>query len=111
MNTIKIISFTAIIACGCITYSGAHAQSVKSQNQSVIKQNAFIVLNMKCNVCHRSKNPRKVFTTTNMEKYAQKIYKQVFVKKRMPKGNKIKLSSKDLSALKDWLHDQTGKPI
>ena len=51
-----------------------------------VRDNALKVLTEKCNVCHRRQNPRKVFTESNMDGLAPAIYKQVFVKKRMPRG-------------------------
>ncbi len=40
---------------------------------------------------------------SNMLDYGTKIYEQVFVKRRMPKGNKIKLTQSKLAKLKKWL--------
>lgn len=68
-----------------------------------VKILALKVLVEKCNVCHQRQNPRKIFTDSNMDELAPSIYKQVFVKKRMPRGNTIKLSEEDQKALTDWL--------
>lgn len=68
-----------------------------------VKVLALKVLVEKCNVCHQRQNPRKVFTDSNMDDLAPSIYKQVFVKKRMPRGNTIKLGKEDQKALTDWL--------
>jgi len=70
-------------------------------NQQVLK-----VLQRKCNVCHRKQNPRRVFTLDNMERLAPKIYRQVIVKKRMPKGNAQKLTAQEYTMLKNWLSAQ-----
>jgi uncharacterized membrane protein len=67
------------------------------------KQAALTVLEQKCNVCHRSANPGKVFTIDNMEGLAPKIYKQVFVKRRMPRGRNIRLTTAESQALKTWV--------
>ena len=67
------------------------------------KSAAYKILVAKCNVCHRKKNPRKVFTLANMEDLSPKIFKQVFVKKRMPKGKENNLSSAEYALLKEWL--------
>jgi|TARA_E500000318_G_C3389504_1_gene145389 uncharacterized membrane protein len=67
------------------------------------KPEAFQILNNKCNVCHRKRNKRRVFTTVNMNTWADDIYTQVFVKKRMPKGKKIKLTSKEYQDLLTWI--------
>lgn len=70
---------------------------------TALKAAAFEVLNAKCNVCHRKQNPFKVFSLKNMEKHAPKIYKQVFVYRRMPKGDRIKLTEEEYETLKKWL--------
>jgi uncharacterized membrane protein len=70
---------------------------------SPVRDNALKVLVEKCNVCHRRQNPRKVFTETNMDELAPAVYRQVFVKKRMPRGNTIKLTEAEQQALLDWL--------
>ena len=68
-----------------------------------LKLAAFQILETKCNVCHEKKNPRRVFNLENMSELAPKIHKQVFVKKRMPKGNEIRLTSEEFDTLKNWL--------
>jgi uncharacterized membrane protein len=37
---------------------------------------------------------------------APKIYKQVFVKRRMPKGDEIKLTAQEEQVLMSWLQTQ-----
>ena len=69
---------------------------------SDLKTDAFKILQTKCNVCHRVKNPGKVFTLNNMSSLAPKIYKQVFIKKRMPK-NGAKLTEAEKQTLLNWL--------
>ncbi len=68
-----------------------------------LKQRALEILQAKCNVCHKKQNPFKIFSLKNMDKHAPKIYKQVFVYRRMPKGKKIKLTETEYQLLKDWL--------
>ena len=77
--------------------------SVAMQTDDTSKEKALVTLENKCNVCHRSRNPGKIFTLNNMDGFAPGIYKQVFVKKRMPRGNTIKLDQKDRQALMNWL--------
>ncbi len=67
------------------------------------KVEAFKILENKCNVCHYKRNKRRVFTLENMNPWANDIYKQVFIKKRMPKGKKIKLNSKEYQELLTWI--------
>lgn len=71
-----------------------------------LKMAAFEILKTKCNVCHVKQNPRKVFTLNNMPTLAPKIHKQVFVKKRMPRGKKIKLTPAEYDTLHQWLMNQ-----
>ena len=78
-----------------------------TNDEGKLKEAAFQILDTKCNVCHRKKNPFMVFTPKNMEKRISKIHKQVFVYKRMPKGNEIKLSSEEYETLKNWLESQS----
>lgn len=68
-----------------------------------LKSEALKVLITKCNVCHETKNPRRVFTSNNISELAPKIYKQVFIKERMPKGNEIRLTDEEYDTLKRWL--------
>jgi len=71
-----------------------------------VKDEAFEVLESKCNVCHRKQNPFKIFSLKNMNKHAPKIHQQVFVLKRMPKGDEIKLTKEEYQTLKKWLQSQ-----
>nr|WKN39933.1 hypothetical protein K4G66_14665 [Tunicatimonas sp. TK19036] len=68
-----------------------------------LKQAALEVLQTKCNVCHKKKNPRRVFTLDNMSDLAPRIYKQVFVKQRMPKGKETQLTREEYNTLEKWL--------
>ena len=67
------------------------------------REKAFQILDNKCNVCHHNRNKRRVFTSENMDTWANDIYKQVFIKKRMPKGKKIKLTSSEYQELLTWI--------
>jgi len=68
-----------------------------------LQQRAHDILVKKCNVCHQIKNPKKVFTKENMVDLAPKIYRQVFVWKRMPKGNRITLTDEEKRTLNNWI--------
>lgn len=67
------------------------------------KDQALRVLKARCNRCHRVQNPGKVFNADNMEKYQAKIYQQVFIFRRMPKG-KTKLTETERQALLSWVN-------
>jgi uncharacterized membrane protein len=73
------------------------------------KAKAFEVLTNKCNVCHEKRNRRRVFTEENMNGWSADVYKQVFLKKRMPKGNKIKLTSTEYQDLLTWITSTKNK--
>lgn len=59
--------------------------------QDDIKSQAFNVVKTKCNSCHATKKRTDIFTAENMDSLAADIWKQVFVKKKMPKGKKVNL--------------------
>jgi uncharacterized membrane protein len=67
------------------------------------KEKVLQILDNKCNVCHHKRNKKRVFTPENMDAWANDIYTQVFVKKRMPKGKKIKLNSTEYQELLTWI--------
>ena len=71
-----------------------------------LKKEAFTILNTKCNVCHRKKNPFMVFNEKNMSKRAKKIYQMVYVQRKMPKGTDIKLTNEEYFTLEKWLFTQ-----
>ncbi|MDW3193924.1 MAG: hypothetical protein R8G66_16240 [Cytophagales bacterium] len=77
-----------------------------SFNNDTLKRAAFQVLESKCNVCHRKQNPFMVFKEKNMEKRAPKIYQMVFVERKMPRGNEIKLTNEEYTTLEKWLFTQ-----
>ena len=64
------------------------------------------ILDTKCNVCHRRQNPFMVFKTNNIEKRAPRIYQAVFVSKRMPKGNEVRLTEQEYATLEQWLQSK-----
>lgn len=87
------------------------AESVNAEhkvllNDPVLKKEAFHILKSKCNSCHRRKNPFKIFSLKNMDKHAKKIHKQVFVYRRMPKGDDVKLTDEEYLKLKNWLNSK-----
>lgn len=73
-------------------------------SQDTPKNKAFNVLISKCNVCHATKKKQDIFTLENMDSFAIAINKQVFIKGKMPKGKKNKLSQEESIALQDWLY-------
>lgn len=72
-----------------------------------LKNEAYNVLDKSCNYCHIKRNPSKVFSMENMSDYANDIYVQVFVKKRMPKGRNKALRIDDEKALMRWISSLT----
>lgn len=81
----------------------------QAYSASVEQRDAYKVLSNKCNVCHIKRNPRKVFTLENMDRFARKINRQVFIWKRMPKGNEISLSEQEKKTIQKWLNNQLKK--
>ena len=100
--TIAVLLIIAALASFPFHSNHATTREVPSDNAR-LKQTALSVLVQKCNVCHKTYNPGKVFTADNMESLAPKIYKQVFVKRRMPKGRDIKLTPEEEQVLSRWL--------
>jgi len=74
-----------------------------------LKATALAILKTKCNVCHKKRNPFKIFSLKNMNRHARKINKQVFVYRRMPKGNQVKLSDEEYQILKNWINKTLKK--
>lgn len=87
---------------GCVAVPKEH---VYKPIDPIIQEAAFSILKNKCNVCHKSDNPSKIFTIDNMNGFAKKINRQVFFWKRMPKGDKIKLSKKEKETIKNWINN------
>lgn len=71
-----------------------------------LQEKALFILQSKCNDCHGKKKKKAVFTLENMNGYAKKINKQVFIKKRMPKGNEVKLTAEEREWLRKWVGEQ-----
>ncbi|MFD0796293.1 hypothetical protein ACFQZJ_02385 [Maribacter chungangensis] len=86
-----------------------------SITEDPVKTKAFEILTNKCNVCHEQRNRRRVFTENNMNNWSNDVYKQVFIKKRMPKGKKIKLTSEEYQDLLTWIsslkNNQNGNQL
>ncbi len=68
-----------------------------------LQRDAFDILEAKCNSCHRRQNPFMVFKLKNMAKRAPKIHRMVFIERRMPKGDEIRLSYAEYTTLEKWL--------
>lgn len=99
----------AFLIVGSTFASIPKSDNSKSHFSSIEQNEAFKVLTQKCNVCHVKQNPSKVFTLENMNGFARKINRQVFIWKRMPKGDEISLSESEKITLKNWLDNQLKK--
>lgn len=82
---------------------GKYITLKENLNQTDIKTEAYTVLINKCNICHATKKRTDIFTIENMDSLAVDIHKQVFIKKKMPKGKKVKLTDEEIQSLKNWL--------
>jgi len=90
-----------LILFGCATFPKDY---VVQPIDPEIQEAAFSILKTKCNVCHKYDNPSKIFTIDNMNEFSKKINRQVFIWKRMPKGDDIKLSKEEKDILKNWIN-------
>lgn len=79
------------------------SESISIAPEPTAKEVAYSILTLKCNVCHQTQNPSKVFTKENMDRFAKKIKRQVFLWRRMPKGDEIKLTKEEKQQLKSWI--------
>ena len=99
-------SFLAMLTASALSFSkklSSIEYKTITASEDVVKTKAFEILTNKCNVCHEKRNRRRVFTKGNMDAWAQDIYKQVFVKKRMPKGKHIKLTTQEYQDVLTWI--------
>lgn len=95
-------SFILFIILSFTFFSSPDLKESQSVNGET-KTTAFKILKEKCNVCHVQKNRNRVFTLDNMNKNSRRIYRQVFLWKRMPKGNDNNLTTEEYNQLKNWL--------
>ncbi len=91
MSTLRLFIPFLILTC---------ATTLSAQ---ILQNSALTVLEGKCNDCHRKDKPRKVFTLDNMDKEARSIYRQVFVRERMPKKDAPPLTREEKGQLEAWL--------
>jgi len=105
LKKILIIIFTFLAAFVSLNDSYA----LVPKGKLTAKQKAYTVLKKKCNSCHVTDKPKVIFTLKNMDRYAKKIRRQVFLKKKMPKGTKHNLTAKEKSDLKMWVTDAIKK--
>ena len=82
---------------------------VKTQVQP--KEQAFSVLQTKCNFCHAVKKRTEVFTLSNMDSLALEINNQVFIKRKLPKGKKVTLTLEEEKILKSWIELTLESPL
>ncbi|MBL7472030.1 hypothetical protein [Robertkochia sediminum] len=110
MMTLALVKMITVFITSLVTLSAAPQlqDPIRGENQIVASfyeetPEVFSILDHKCNVCHKRRNRRRVFTPENMGSYKNEIYTQVFVKKRMPKGNSIRLTTKEQQELLTWI--------
>ncbi|MEQ9300084.1 MAG: hypothetical protein RIF33_16040 [Cyclobacteriaceae bacterium] len=111
-NTITI--WLGILAAGTILLCGTSSTIASFKQETpltpeaieVLKTEALEILDTKCNVCHRKQNPLMIFKEKNMAKRAAKIYKMVFVERRMPKIDGTPLTFEEYATLEKWLFTQ-----
>lgn len=101
-----IITAGIVILSSFETATRTHSIGLLVENHTTAtpQSEALEVLRHKCNVCHRKQNPFMVFNERNMVKRAKRINRAVFIQKRMPKGDLVKLSNDEYDILKAWLN-------
>ena len=105
VSTLIILLGIAVVpASGWLERSNANLEHIQSDSE--LKSKAFQILKKKCNTCHRKQNPFMVFNEKNMVRRATKIYRMVFIERKMPKGNLIKLTGEEYRTLEKWLLTQ-----
>ena len=77
--------------------------------QNDVKTDAFAVLRQKCNTCHALKRKVSVFSYENMDSLSNAINEQVFIKQKMPKGRKNRLTNLEDENLQRWLETLKNK--
>ncbi|AXT60076.1 hypothetical protein D1816_06820 [Aquimarina sp. AD10] len=111
MMTVLLKFIVALSLYTNLEFTAVQVNNIEYVPLSFVKRNvadsittkSFQILDNKCNVCHAKRNRRRLFTLENMNSWADDVYKQVFVKKRMPKGKKIKLTSEEYQNLLNWI--------
>ena len=99
----KIIKHLIIVLVGCFMAFLSQSLVVVDPTYPELQKEAFTILVNKCNDCHKKEKPQAVFTPENMDNYARKINRQVFIFKRMPQGKDIKLTKEEKETLKSWI--------
>ncbi len=102
-------SILLVITIFSFVIEGRQFEDRQNSFQDEYKAFALKVLQVKCNTCHATKKRTDIFTLENMDSLASHIHKQVFIKKKMPKGKKVKLTEEESKALQDWLNQTLEK--
>ncbi len=109
-----LVTLLVGIPTACFALPASFHLSVATQNETTtlpdtdhkLMKEAFDILDTKCNGCHRKRNPFMVFNEKNMTKRAPKIYRAVFIERKMPKGSEVRLSKEEYFKLEKWLSTQ-----
>ncbi|WP_405398143.1 hypothetical protein [Maribacter sp. Asnod2-G09] len=99
----KSVIWIVLVITTFISQPSINEQQIPASQTNTTKQDAYSVLNTKCNFCHSVKKNRTVFSLENMDNLAKAIEYQVFIKKKMPKGRKNNLSSLEKEKLLKWI--------
>lgn len=103
---ILLLTVSLLMAGSLTQESSTEPYYPAEMTDPALRDEVFRILDSKCNTCHRRQNPFMVFKPGNMERRARKIYRMVFVEKRMPKGNEVKLTAREYESLENWLKTQ-----
>jgi len=105
---LELLILTCILSIGNLSEDD-QLNKMNTANISLEQTMAFEVLKNRCNYCHVTQNPSKVFTLENMNDFTKRINRQVFVWKRMPKGKDNNLDATEKEILSTWIEEQLNK--
>lgn len=110
----------------CLAFSAEYSQPetgnqnkpiayTMSKREGPIKAKAYKFLTNERNVCLSKRNISRVFAKENMNGWSTDVHTQVFIKKRMPYGKKMKHTSEDYQDLLTWIsslnNNQNGNQL
>lgn len=104
LTPVKSFLWVVVIVYTFFDFNSKKDSDTTIDQSKILQQEAFSVLNTKCNFCHEEKRNRTIFTLENMNTLTKTIEYQVFTTRKMPKGRKNKLSSSEEEKLKNWMN-------
>lgn len=109
MRFLFISIFISLFAFSFVGKEQRTTLSTYKDSTDSLKMAALIVLENKCNQCHSEKKPAYYFTAKTMDYFVKDINNEVFIKKKMPKGKKNRLTAEDRETLRLWVEMKMTK--